>query len=151
MIRPARPADVPDLVQLMHEHASFERSAPPSQHLVERLPAMMFASDAPIHAIVAESSRGLVGYATCSIEVSTWQGEHYLHLDCLFLRPASRGGGTGTRMMNEITNIARERGLRQVQWQTPDWNESAIRFYERTGAATARKLRYVLELAERGF
>jgi GNAT superfamily N-acetyltransferase len=104
------------------------------------------APHAPIHAIVAESASGPVGYATCSIEASTWQAQRYLNLDCLFLRPANRGGGTGTRMMNAIISLANQQGLRQVQWQTPEWNESAIRFYERTGARSDRKRRYVLEL-----
>jgi ribosomal protein S18 acetylase RimI-like enzyme len=144
-IRAACAADIPELIELINEHTAYEKAPPPSTHLAERLPAVMFAADAKIHAFVAETSDGLIGYATCSVEASTWQANHYLHLDCLYLRPTSRGGGIGTRLLLEVTQLARQRGLQQVQWQTPEWNESAIRFYERTGARSDRKRRYVLE------
>ncbi|WP_324609629.1 hypothetical protein [Streptomyces sp. WM6386] len=67
----------------------------------------------------------VVGYATCSAEVSTWDGSEYLHMDCLFLRHGHRGLG-------------------QVQWQTPAWNEGAIRFYGRIGATSKDKRRFFL-------
>jgi hypothetical protein len=31
-----------------------------------------------------------------------------------------------------------------VQWQTPAWNEGAIRFYDRIGAVSKEKLRFFL-------
>ena len=30
-----------------------------------------------------------------------------------------------------------------IEWQTPQWNAAAARFYERLGAVAAPKLRYV--------
>jgi hypothetical protein len=33
-----------------------------------------------------------------------------------------------------------------MQWQTPEWNVDAARFYRRLGAAETIKRRYVLQL-----
>ncbi|WP_017600570.1 GNAT family N-acetyltransferase, partial [Nocardiopsis lucentensis] len=92
----------------------------------------------------------VVGYATCSPEVSTWDGCEYLHMDCLFLRDGTRGAGLGARIMDAVADTARGLGLTEVQWQTPVWNEDAIRFYDRLGARAKEKLRYTLPVAADG-
>lgn len=46
--------------------------------------------------------------------------------------------------MEGVGALARALGLGHVEWQTPDWNEGAIRFYDRLGATARPKLRYAL-------
>ncbi|GHH43566.1 GNAT family N-acetyltransferase [Streptomyces candidus] len=87
---------------------------------------------------------GIVGYATCAPEISTWQGREYLHMDCLFLTADSRSSGLGGHLMNAVKAEARALGLTEVQWQTPTWNLGAARFYDRLGAHAHEKLRYSL-------
>jgi RimJ/RimL family protein N-acetyltransferase len=43
-----------------------------------------------------------------------------------------------------VTAEARALGLTEVQWQTPSWNEGAIRFYDRLGARARAKTRFTL-------
>jgi hypothetical protein len=43
--------------------------------------------------------------------------------------------------------MKRTSGIAKVQWQTPDWNESAIQFYRALGAADAAKVRFALWLS----
>jgi hypothetical protein len=38
------------------------------------------------------------------------------------------------------------RGLGSVQWWTPAWNKNAVGFYERRGARSEERLRFVLSL-----
>ncbi|MDF3289680.1 hypothetical protein [Streptomyces silvisoli] len=39
-------------------------------------------------------------------------------------------------------------GLGEVQWPTPAWNESGVRFYGRLGANAKEKLHYTLPGAD---
>lgn len=95
--------------------------------------------------LVAESPDGeVVGYATCVPALSTWDGLEYLHMDCLFLVPGQRGLGLGALLMDAVTAEARTLGLTEIQWQTPTWNEGAIRFYDRLGARAQEKTRFTL-------
>lgn len=145
-VRAARRADLPAVVALAAEHAAYEKAPPPVPDLAQRLAALLFDAPEPrLVCLVAESDGGgVVGYATCSTEVSTWQGREYLHMDCLFLRDGTRGQGLGALLVDAVAAEARRRGLDEVQWQTPAWNEGARRFYDRLGARAKEKLRYSL-------
>jgi GNAT superfamily N-acetyltransferase len=65
-------------------------------------------------------------------------------MDCLFLLPGHRGLGLGALLMDAVTAEARALGLDEVQWQTPTWNDGAMRFYDRLGARARQKVRYSL-------
>ncbi|MCX5193696.1 GNAT family N-acetyltransferase [Streptomyces sp. NBC_00249] len=143
VVRPARPEDLARLVELIHEHVAYERSAPRPPGLAERLGPLLFAEDAPLWVLLAETPQGAVaGYAACSREFAFWDARSYLHMDCLYLAEQARGHGLGAALMAGVADLARELGLDHVQWQTPDWNEGAIRFYDRLGAGSQPKRRY---------
>ena len=145
--------DLAQLVELCREHAVYERapleSAPGSDGAKEWRLAELFLSGSDAgeglsRGWVVEADGRLVGFATVSLEVSTWHAARYLHLDCLFLREAWRGRGLGRRLLARAAAMALELGATSLQWQTPSWNEGAVRFYRRTGAHEAPKLRYTL-------
>lgn len=151
VVRPARPEDLPRLVELVHEHIAYEKSAPRPAGLADRLGPQLFAEGAPgappvgggLWVLLAETPEGTVaGYAACSAEFAFWDARHYLHMDCLYLAEDARGHGLGAALMEGVAGLARELGFDEVQWQTPDWNEGAIRFYDRLGAAGTSKRRY---------
>ncbi|MFE0171627.1 GNAT family N-acetyltransferase [Streptomyces sp. NPDC059002] len=150
-VRPARPADLPRVVELAAEHAAFEKAAPVPADLAERLSALLFEVPAPrLRCLVAELPGGeLVGYATCAAEISTWDGAEFLHMDCLFLRDGHRGLGLGRLLLDAVAAEARGLGLTEVQWQTPVWNEGAIRFYDRMGVPAKEKVRYRMPVEQR--
>jgi len=96
---------------------------------------------------VAGRGGELVGYGAASIEFSTWKAACFLHLDCLYLAQQSRGAGLGARMLAAFENLARQQNLGWMEWQTPDWNIDAARFYERNGARALPKLRFAKTLS----
>ncbi|MFD9302280.1 GNAT family N-acetyltransferase [Streptomyces sp. NPDC060048] len=146
VVRSARPEDLPRLVGLMREHMEYEKSEPrPAEPLAARLGPRLFADDARIWVLLAEiPDGGVAGYAACSAEFSFWDARHYLHMDCLYLAAEARGHGLGAALMDGVRGLARTLGLGHVEWQTPDWNEGAIRFYDRLGATGRPKIRYAL-------
>lgn len=150
-VRHARPADLPRVVELVAEHAAYEKGAPPAPGLEQRLYALLFEQRDPrLRCLVAELPGGeVVGYATCAAEISTWDGAEYLHMDCLFLREGHRGLGLGELLTDAVAEEARALGLSEVQWQTPAWNEGAIRFYGRIGAEAKEKLRFAWQVPAR--
>jgi ribosomal protein S18 acetylase RimI-like enzyme len=147
-VRHARPADLPSIALLAAEHAAYENAAPPPADLAQRLERLLFGPEpGRLRCFIAELDDGeILGYASCAPEVSTWEGSEYLHMDCLFLREAHRGLGVGRKLVDAVRAEAHALGLSQVQWQTPPWNQDAIRFYERLGAQAKEKRRYSLFL-----
>ncbi|SER09723.1 GNAT family N-acetyltransferase [Actinokineospora terrae] len=145
-VRAAERADLPTVLELIVEHAEYERAPAPGPGLAQRLDALLFGPAARLHCLLAEHADEVIGYATCSPEISTWDGWEYLHMDCLYLRPQARGHGIGQLLMDAVLHRARALGMAQVQWQTPTWNEGAIRFYRRLGATAADKIRFTQAL-----
>ncbi len=142
-IRPAAPADVPEIVRLCGEHARYERAEHEGLGLGERLAEALFGPNPRLVAwVVDREGGGLSGYATTAVGFSTWSGRSYLYLDCLYLDDDARGRGHGRALMQAVMHAARGGGHREVQWQTPSWNAGAIGFYERLGARGATKVRF---------
>ena len=133
-----------ELVRLCAEHAEYERSTFDPQGKEEALSRMLFAPDARLKCLVAEESGGLIGYASFSVEVSTWDADRYMHMDCLFLRPEARNKGIGRALMQRIAQAGLAQGVIRMQWQTPTFNVDAIRFYDRLGPEKKEKFRMFL-------
>lgn len=145
-IRPVHEGDLPELVELIREHARYERAAAPRPDLQTALSSWLFVPRPRVRILVAVQGDTLVGYASWSLEASTWQAAEYAHLDCVFLRESTRGRGAGHLLMGAVEAEARRAGAGELQWQTPEWNAGAIRFYRRTGAREAVKARFTLPL-----
>jgi GNAT superfamily N-acetyltransferase len=148
VIRRALPADVEALVRLCKDHADFERVGYEAHGKAACLSAALF-SDAPrLYAWVAVTRDAVVGYATASREYSTWSACEYLQMDCLFVRSNARGAGLGAALLKTVVAVARDLGVPEIQWQTPDWNVDASQFYQRHGDIAKRKLRFTLDIAK---
>jgi len=147
-IRPMRMSDIEELVALVRDHALYERAAPLRSDLEAALVETLFGPEPRMHVLVAVDRGALVGYASWAMEVSTWGAAEYLHLDCLYVQKQARGRGIGHDLIRAIRKGAREAGVVEMQWQTPEWNDGAIRFYQRFGARSAAKMRFTLAIAQ---
>ena len=142
IIRPLRCDEVGSLVRLCGEHAAYERADYEPEGKSEHLRRAIVAEAPRLGCLVAEVDGRIVGYATCTRDFSTWRAAEYLYLDCLYIIPEFRGLGIGGRMMQAAGSHARSLGCAIVEWQTPIWNENAIRFYKRLGATASEKIRF---------
>ena len=135
--RPVRP--------LVEAHVEYERSgATVPVDWAERVAPFVASGELAI--FVAHRGSEAVGYASLTTDMSTWTGDLLGHLDCLFVADAHRGAGLGRLLIDAAAEEARSRGLRELRWQTPEWNVSAIRFYDRLGASGETKQRFALRL-----
>lgn len=147
-LRWAEARDMNELVRLCAEHAAYERSSFEPTGKAEALARMLFAPDARLKCLIVTEDDDLIGYATFSVEVSTWDADRYMHMDCLFLRPEARNKGIGRALMRRIAQEARDQGVIRMQWQTPSFNVDAIRFYDRLGPEKKEKYRMFLGAEE---
>jgi GNAT superfamily N-acetyltransferase len=136
--------DAVTLATLCAEHACYEQlPACPVDH-AQRLHALLERQEAILHAWIAWNRGEAVGYAAATIDVATLSGTRYLHLDCLYLVERWRARGIGRQLFEVVAAFARAQGVAEIQWQTPDWNHGAIRFYQGLGASMQAKQRFIL-------
>ena len=133
-LRPAAPADLTAIVGLIRELADFERLS----HLVvvtpESLQPHLFGDKPAAEAVVAEVQGRVVAFALFFTNFSTFLGRPGLYLEDLYVQPAHRGTGLGKALLQHLGALAVERGCGRFEWSVLDWNENAIRFYEKMGA-----------------
>jgi GNAT superfamily N-acetyltransferase len=134
MIRTATPADVPAILALVRELATYERAADAVVASEADLHAALFDDDAVASCLIGELDGATVGFALWFRNFSTWLGKPGIYLEDLFVRPEARGSGMGKELLLALVDIARERGYGRVDWAVLDWNESAHGFYRRLGA-----------------
>ena len=146
-IRPAQPQDIEQIIELCEAHAKYEAYNFQKKDKAEALFNYLFVDKASIHCLVVTNHFQLLGYATYMKQFSTWEVAHYLYLDCLFLLENARGKGIGQKMMNEIKAMAKKMECSWIEWQTPKFNEDAIRFYQRIGASSKSKERFCWEVS----
>ena len=132
-VRPATPADVPELVAMIHELAEYERARHEVEATDEHLHRTLFAERPAVFAHVAEVDGAVAGMAIWFLNYSTWLGAHNLYLEDLFVRPEHRGTGTGRLLLQTLAGVCRERGYQRLEWWVLDWNP-ARGFYAAIGA-----------------
>ncbi|OWQ87604.1 GNAT family N-acetyltransferase [Roseateles aquatilis] len=134
-LRPARADDVPAIVGLITELAEFESLTHLLEVTPEKLLPHLFGERPVAEALVAEHASGaVVAFALTFVNFSTFLAKPGLYLEDLYVQPAHRGGGLGKRMLTHLAQVAIDRGYGRFEWCVLDWNENAIRFYEKMGA-----------------
>lgn len=146
VVRPAAPEDLEAIVALCGEHAAFERAAFSAERTRVALGAFLFAKRPRAWCLVVELRGTLIGYATYSLEFSTWRASEYAHMDCLYLKDSARNAGIGRELIHRVRAAAGQLGCALIEWQTPSWNRAAVRFYDRLGAVGSPKIRYTWTL-----
>jgi ribosomal protein S18 acetylase RimI-like enzyme len=146
IIREITEQDLPNLVVLCQHHAAYEQAHYDPKGKKIALKRALFARKPRLFCHVVEVENKIVGYASYTFDFSTWDAQTFLYMDCLYLESDFRGFGIGEQMMLKITEIARQNKCVNVQWQTPDFNEKAIRFYKRIGGKSKGKVRFFIVL-----
>jgi GNAT superfamily N-acetyltransferase len=138
-IRPATPADVPQILTFIRDLATYERE-PDAVHATEAdllrdgFPSGSGATPR-FHCLIAElEDKTPAGFALYFHNYSTWRGHHGIHIEDLFVPPAHRGKGIGKALLTRVAAIAHAEGCSRLQWDVLEWNTPAIGFYKQLGA-----------------
>jgi GNAT superfamily N-acetyltransferase len=133
-IRAATVGDVPTILALIRELATYERAPDEVTTTEEQLVDVLFGKKPAAEVLLAFEEQNPVGFAVYFYNFSTWLGRPGLYLEDLFVRLEQRGKGYGRALLVELAKIARERGCGRMEWAVLDWNEPAIEFYHKLGA-----------------
>jgi GNAT superfamily N-acetyltransferase len=133
-IRPACIEDVPIILELIWDLATYERAPDEVSATEEQLVDVLFGERPVAEVLLAFEAESPVGFAVYFYNFSTWLGRAGLYLEDLFVKPEKRGKGYGRALLVELAKIARDRGCGRMEWAVLDWNEPAIKFYRALGA-----------------
>ena len=128
-IRPAGVEDVPIILELIRDLATYERAPNEVTTTEEQLVDVLFGERPAAEVLLALEGESAVGFAVFFHNFSTWLGRAGLYLEDLFVKPEKRGNGYGRALLVELAKIARDRGCGRMEWAVLDWNEPAIKFY----------------------
>ncbi len=133
-IRPGVLEDVPLIAELIRGLARYERLEHEVVMTEEKLTEALFGERRYAETLIAEDGGEPVGFALFFHSFSTFLAQPGIYLEDLFVVPEQRGRGVGRALLGQLAQVAVERGCGRLEWAVLDWNEDAIKFYERLGA-----------------
>lgn len=145
-IRTCEIADLPKLVILCQKHAEYEKADYDSTGKEEGLKKALFDKDPKLHCLLVSTPNDIVGYVSYNFFYSTWEAGNVIQMDCLYLEEQARNYGIGEVLINKLKQIGKEKNCVNMQWRTPQFNERAIKFYNRIGAKGKEKICFFLDL-----
>lgn len=139
-IRPAVEGDVEGLFGLILELAEYERLADAVRGDAEVLRRSLFEQRAA-EALMVEVGGEAVGYAIFFTTFSTFECRSGVWVEDVYVRPGHRRGGIGRAVMEHLAALTVERGHVRLEWCALEWNEPALRFYDKLGATRLEEWR----------
>lgn len=129
-LRFAEKADCSRLLELIHELARYEKAPEQVTVTLEEFEDAGFGKAPVWKAFVAEDEDGIQGMALYYVRYSTWKGKR-LYLEDFLVTESKRGTGIGKLLFDRVIEEARIQKYNGMNWQVLDWNEPAIRFYQK--------------------
>ena len=133
ILREGQKTDMPAVLMLIKELASFEKEADAVEVSAEDLQRDGFGANPLFKVFIAEKQNEIVGMALFYERYSTWKGRS-IHLEDLIVKHSFRGEGIGKALYTKVLSYAHEKKLKRVSWEVLDWNKVAVDFYVSTGA-----------------
>lgn len=137
-LRPAGPADAPQILQYIRDLADYEREPEAAVATEADLLRYAFSEHPLVHVTMAEWDGQPAGFALWFLNFSTWEGKPGIYLEDLFVPPSFRDRGIGKALLQHLAARAVREGWTRFVWQVLDWNTPAIEFYEAHGAKVMR-------------
>ena len=132
-IRPVAVADFEKWLVLWDGYNAFYGRSGPTKldrAITDITWARFFATDEPVHALVAEADGQWLGLAHYLFHRSTTMVANTCYLQDLFTAPEARGRGVGRALIEAVADAARGNGSSRVYWHTHETNATARRLYD---------------------
>lgn len=145
LIRPCEEKDLPELVKLCEAHAAYEKSEYSPEGKLEGLREAIFGNPKKLNVWIVDIDGKAEGFTSFTFDFSTWEAAPFLYMDCLYLNENCRSAGIGAEIMRRIREEAKKNKCINIQWQTPEFNARAIKFYVGLGSTGKQKMRFFLQ------
>ena len=136
VIRFAEEEDTALVLSFIKGLAAYEKLSHEVTATEDLLRQTLFGNRQVAEVIIGEYHGDPVAFALFFHNYSTFLGRRGIYLEDLFVQPEMRGLGFGKALLAYLAKVATERKCGRVEWAVLDWNEPAIRFYRKLGAAT---------------
>lgn len=129
MIRPLTPGDRPVWAALFDAYAAFYKTtvAPEAKDAVW---SWIFADEPDFYCDLAEIDGQVVGMVQYQLMYRSLSGQKVCYLSDLYVRPESRGTGTGRALIDHVIGFAKVRGITNLRWLTQEYNYAGRRLYD---------------------
>lgn len=133
IIREGKKEDLQRALELIQELADFENASDEVALTVDMMEQDAFGKSPVFNLFVAEVKSQIVGIALYYYRYSTWKGKT-MFLEDLVITPSERGKGYGKALFEAVIKRAKKNNCQRMSWQVLDWNDPAIKFYEKYNA-----------------
>lgn len=134
-IQPATKKDVPVILSFIKKLADYERLSHEVVATEERLRETLFGRRGTAEVAIGYYKNRPVGFVLFFHNYSTFLGRPGIYIEDLFVDEAFRRRGFGGALLRHVARLASERQCGRLEWSVLDWNEPAINFYKKLGAA----------------
>jgi len=125
--------DLPQVLNLVKELAAYEKAPSEVAVTVAEMERDGFSENPVFHFFVAETDSKIVGISLYYIKYSTWKGK-CIFLEDIIVTETYRKSGIGKKLFDEVVKVAKDMNARRMEWQVLEWNEPAIKFYEKVNS-----------------
>ncbi|MGU3575498.1 N-acetyltransferase family protein [Brucellaceae bacterium C25G] len=128
-IRALEPRDHENWKELYKAYAAFYQ-VPMNTEILERTWQWLQNPTHSFEGLVAQSEKGIIGFAHYWPQPRPLQGQYAGFLDDLFVDPTYRSQGVGRLLISALEEIAHMRGWTMLSWVTAQDNVTARRLYD---------------------
>jgi len=129
-VRKGVKSDLSAALELIKELALYENAPDEVIVTIEDMERDGFGEDPVFYFFVAEVEGEIVGISLYYVKYSTWKGK-CIFLEDIIVTEQYRKQGVGKKLFDEVVKVSKEKNVQRLEWQVLEWNEPAIRFYEK--------------------
>lgn len=132
--RQAGVADAALVLDFIFELADYEKLSHEVVATTSDLEAALGGASPRVFCEIVEWEGKSAGFSLWFYTFSTFQGQHGIWLEDLYVRPEFRGKGLGKALIQRLAARCSAEGLGRLEWWVLDWNTPSIDFYKSLGA-----------------
>ena len=134
LIKQATEEDVPLILTFISELAQHEKALERVTATQEGLRVTLFGPRPFAEAVIAYRNDEPMAFAIYFFSYTSFSALPGLYLEDIFVSPAARGQGVGRQLFAFLAQKALERNCARMEWSVLNWNQLAMRFYEKLSA-----------------
>ena len=134
-IRPATVADAAVILSFVKKLADYEKLAHEVVATEVSVRETLFGQRLIGEVAIGYFEEKPIGFVLFFHNYSTFLGRPGLYIEDLFVDEMFRRRGFGRALLLYVARLAGERKCGRLEWAVLDWNEPAINFYKKLGAA----------------